>query len=496
MSALMEHQDRTALRRAVRRLRGDTPHRLVLLTVGLAVLGVLLGVVSALGLMHDSASFTNLEARAESVDATSDLYYRLNDMAAMAANVLLVGYHPADPSIVPPTVDAAASAGVYQSDRTAADDDLGQIAQNPRLLAQADKLVDALGSYEALTAQAFYIDQNTRDEQPAQPPPAALNLYEQASDLLHNTLLPDAQQITDADSTEVNDAYSDDHSAMIGFAFAILLLGVLTAVALLLGNRYHDRMFRRRVGLLALGAVVALGLGLAGLGTGLAAACHLQVAKQDAYNSIYALDQARAVSDDANADESRWLLENPTSNSPLQASFFQKMTEVGGTPQVSAAQAVADPQAYYSAMGVAVGGLKLDAAGNSVQGVTITGYLGTELRNITFPGEARAAYNTATAFNAYVQDDAAIRADARAGNLAGAVALDIGLQPDQSNYRFNAYTTDLGTVIQINEDYFNSAVAAGRGDVGAATWAVLIVGVLALLLTVWQAGYLRLREYR
>jgi hypothetical protein len=36
---------------------------------------------------------------------------------------------------------------------------------------------------------------------------------------------------------------------------------------------------------------------------------HLKVAKQDAFDSILALTQARAVSYDANADESRYLVD-------------------------------------------------------------------------------------------------------------------------------------------------------------------------------------------
>src|ERR1700684_4530211 len=117
-----------------RRVFGGTPRRLILLSSGLGVLGLLVGLLYALALGSDSSSFSDLRARTTEVSATTDLYYELNDMDAQAANALLVGYHPSDPSMVPATVDAAASVSVYESDRAAADSDLAQLAANPRLV--------------------------------------------------------------------------------------------------------------------------------------------------------------------------------------------------------------------------------------------------------------------------------------------------------------------------------------------------------------------------
>lgn len=473
---------------------GDTPRRLKLLTAGLLALGVVLGVVYAGGLIRDSASLTILRARADGVSATSDLYYRLNDMDAMAANVLLVGYNPANPSLVPDAVNAAASDGVYESDRVAADADLERIAQNPLLASQAGKLMDSLGSYEALIAQALYIDKGTVREEPATPPVSALHAYVQASALLHSAMLPAAQQITDTDSADVTGSYGADRSAMVGYGIALLALGLVTATALLLGNRYHARVFRRRLGWLVPAALLALVLGVAGINIQLSAADHLHAAKQEAYDSINALERAKAISDDANADESRWLLEERAS--PLQTSFFSRISQVGSGPGTSGTQVAADPGQYYSTLNTAVTALRLDAAADTVNDVTLTGYLGTELRNITFPGEAQAAFSTAKAFDAYVQDDATIRSDAQRGDLGAAVAFDIGTQAAQSNHDFNTYMADLSSVIQINDGYFASAITAGRSDLGTRTWGLTIVGELLLLASIGQAGYLRLREYR
>jgi hypothetical protein len=477
-----------------RRVLADTPNQLKLLTSALAVLGLVLGLVAALGLLRDSSSVSSLKSRTAEVSATSDLYYRLNDMDAQAADLLLVGYHPVGGFQVPASVNAQASDASYNDDRSAADTDLEKIAENPRLNTEASHLLDTLGTYEADVADAFYIDGLDPSQQPAKPPAAALSEYVQASTLLHNSMLPASQQITDQDSGEVQASYSADHFAISAFGYAVLGVALLTVLALFLGNRYYARRFRRRVGWLAGGAVVALVVGLLGLSTQLSEANHLHVAKQEAYDSIYALDGAQAVSDDANADESRWLLEglSPT----LQGSFFTEESEVGGVASVPATQAAQDPSSYYSALSSAVGRLRVDGVANTVSGVAVNGFLGTELRNVTFPGEAQAAFTTTRDYNTYIQDDGKIRADADGGNLAGAVSIDIGLSAGQSNYDFDQYMAALRQVIQINTQYFNAAVSAGQSGLGAAAWAELVIAELILLAFVTQAGYLRLREYR
>jgi hypothetical protein len=314
-----------------------------------------------------------------------------------------------------------------------------------------------------------------------------------ASSLLHATLLPAFLQIANTDSATVNGSYSDEHSSAVVYGYVILAVALLASLGLYLGNRFHARRFRRRVSWFVPGIVVCLALGAIGVNTQLSEADHLHYAKQEAYDSIDALTFAKAVSDDANADESRWLLEDRTG--ALQTSFFRKIGSVAGVPHVTSTEAGNEPRAYYSALSSAVGAMHLNAPADSVSGVTISGYLGAELNNITFPGEAQAAYETVEAFDTYVQDDATIRSEAADGDLAGAVAFDIGTQPGQANYAYNQYTTRLDAVIQINGSAFGSGIAAGLGGAGAGGWVALAVSEALLLFCVTQAACRRLREY-
>lgn len=480
--------------RLVRRIIGDTPRRLKLLAVGLTALGVLLGAVYFSALSSDAVSFNSLQSRAAEVSATGDLYYELNDMDAQAANALLVGFHPSDPSMVPASVDATASVATYQHDRSAADTDLALIARNPLLTTQASNLMDDLGDYESLIAEALYVDQGTQNEKPASPPATALIAYTQASSLLHARLLPASLKIAETDSASVDASYSAEHASTIGYGYAILGLALLAGVAMLLGNRYHSRRFRRRLSWMAAGTVICLALGFLGRATQSASASDLHDAKRNAYDSINALTLAKAVSDDANADESRWLLEGRPQE--LQDAFFQEATSVAAVPDVTGDAAAADPQTYYSGLTSVVGAVRLDTADDSVSGVTLGGYLGSELGNVTFTGEGRAAYNATKAFEAYIQDDAAIRAYADGDNLAAAVALDIGTRPGQSNYAFSKYTAALAKVIQINDSGFSAGTSAGQSETGTAAWTSVIIGEVLLLLAVARAAFVRLREYQ
>jgi hypothetical protein len=489
--------DRAAPTPAARRLRLDTPRTLLLIGLGLIALCVALVVVTVSGASSARGGLSAMQSKTTEVAATNDLYFRLGDMDAQAADALLVGFHPTVP--VNASVNAAASMATYQADRAAADSDLQTIAANAALAAPYRTLLNDLGGYEGLIAQAFYIDQNTPDEAPASPPAAALSLYETATAQMHGDLLPTAAQITSTDVGDVDGAYGGDIDALDGYSWAVGLLGLAMLAALVLANRFLGRRFRRMLAPALLAAfVLTAAAGGSALGLLRGESGHFTTAKVDAFDSINALTTARAVSDDANAYESRWLLDR---TSGFQSGFFDDAVRVLDPGGVSAQAAAADPGAYYDAVAGAVtpAGLSLDAGANSVstQGQDAAGghgYLGAELDNVTFPGEAQAAYNAIVAYNAYVQDDATIRNDANRGDLAAAVAFDIGLQKGQSNYEFGAYNQALLKVIAINQSAFQAAVSQGTSELGVWDWLPFAL-VVALPVLIAAALYPRLREY-
>ena len=495
-AAAPEH-DGPAPDRVARRPRLDTPRSLLLIGLGLIALSVALVLVMVSGASSARGGLTAMQAKTDEVAATNDLYFRLGDMDAQAADLLLVGFHPTVP--VPASVDAAASMANYQADRAAADADLQRIAANPELARPYRALLDDLGGYEALIAQAFYIDRNTADEAPAAPPAGALALYETASGQMHGALLPTAAQITAADVGDVNGAYGGDTTAMTGYSWAVALLVLALLAALALANRFLGRRFRRVLApALLLAFALAAAVGGSALGMLRAESGHFTTAKVDAFDSINVLTSARAVSDDANADESRWLLDRTPA---FQLAFFTDAVQVLDPGGVTAQAAANLPTTYYDAVGTGSGpaGLSFDGAANTItatgpDAVGGHGDLGVEADNITFPGEAEAAYNTIVSYNAYIQDDATIRDDAAQGNLAAAVAFDIGLQKGQSNHDFAQYNANLQMVIGINQSAFQAAVSQGTSELGVWDWLPFAL-VVVLPVLIAAAVYPRLREY-
>lgn len=479
------------LRGLTHRTLDQTPRRVIVAGVLLGVLVAALAGVLVAGTGAARGGLSSMAASTDEVGATNDLYFRLNDMDAQAADALLVGFHPTIE--VPASVDAAASVRTYETDRAAADRDLQKIAANAALADPYARLLDALGGYEALIAQALYIDQGQKSQDPAKPPTEALGTYQRASSMMHSGVLPIASQITATDSARVNGQYAADRDDARTYAVLALVAGLLVLGALVAANRYLARRFRRMLApALAAAAVVTLAMAGAGAGVLLHGATQFKVAKQDAFDSINALTRARAVSYDANADESRWLLD-PTA--ALQNSFFAKASQIAAVPGVDAAVAAADPGAYYDGLKSAVGQLEVDADANSVAKVKLGGFLGTELNNITFPAEAQGAWAAARTFDAYLQDDAVIRGDVNRGELGEAVKLDIGTRPGQSNYAYYQYDQALTHVIAINENAFTGAIDDGQAGLGVWVWLPYAAGLLLLAL-VGAALYPRLREYR
>jgi hypothetical protein len=139
-------------------------------------------------------------------------------------------------------------------------------------------------------------------------------------------------------------------------------------------------------------SVVALVLAVAGAAALSAQAGHLRVAKVEAFDSILALSQARAVSYDANVDESRFLVD-PGRAAFYQQSFLTKSQELVGLPNVGIFQ-------YDAALATSIDAYRANHAD-----IRFSGYLGAEFRNITFAGERAAAEKTLAAYQVYERDD-------------------------------------------------------------------------------------------
>jgi hypothetical protein len=439
---------------------------------------VLVVVFSGLG-----GTFSSIGGRdAPEVDAATGLYFSANDMDAQVANILLVGN---DASLA---ADRAQDVAIYASDRATADQDLQQAtvteAGNPAAEGELRSVLDRLGQYEALAADAILTDQaaGVAASAAGRAPAASLAYYQQATDLMRTGILPQVNALTNVSASELDTGYQSGLSASATGIVIVAVTGVLLLAVLVLTQLYLFRRFRRLVNpalaAATLIAIVLVAVTAAGLG---GESDHLKVAKQDAFDSIIALTQARAVSYDANADESRYLVD-PVRAGQYQQSFLTKSQELAGVGNVGIFQydaaLAADIRAY-------------DANNSDVK---FGGYLGAEFRNITFTGERAAAVRTLLAYQVYERDDRVLRALAKK-NLTAAVAFDIGTARGQSDWAFNQYDAALSSVIAINSDAFTSAVQAGEGGAADSDIAIYVAGAALLAGLVLFGVRPRLAEY-
>ena len=200
-----------------------------------------------------------------------------------------------------------------------------------------------------------------------------LDAYRRADDILHTTLLPAVDTLDKVNDDALNAAAERAAATftatlLLTILAGLLLLTVLIAAQLFLTRRTHRTL---NPGLLAATIVTGLYL-LHTIVTFAAVGSRFRAAKSDAFDSVRALWHARAVAYDANADESRWLLDRPLA-ATYEAGFRAKSAQIAALPTSGTYGGVAEAYA------------------NGHKEPEFKGFLADELNNITFPGELDAA---------------------------------------------------------------------------------------------------------
>jgi len=464
-------------------LLDTTPGRLRLGVALILLVACGLGVLVALAFGGVNSGFTAIGGTsAPLVEQSTGLYFSVNDMDAQVANVLLdgIGTNPAL------TADRSQDMSIYAQDEQRAESDLQQVtatsAGNPAAQRAVTTVLDGLSQYEALAADAILTNQNGSDP-PGHPSPATLNYYQQATDLMQNTVLPAAYSLTMANETSLDNSYNSNHSAAQTGMVLVLLLGAVLVAVLAVTQVFLARRYRRMVNP-GLAAATVLALGLTALGAVRlgAQANQLYVAKVQAFDSIDALSLARAVSYDANANESRYLVD-PGRAAYYQDEFLSQSQQLIDVGNVGIFQ-------YDAALAADINAYKADNAD-----VRFGGYLGTEFRNITFTGERAAAVKALLAYQVYERDDRILRADAKT-NLNKAIMFDVSTAVGQSDWAFNTWEAALTSVIAINQNAFNSAIRTGQNDGSGWDGLIPAIAVVAIAGLTIAGTRRRLAEYR
>jgi hypothetical protein len=396
---------------------------------------------------------------APSIVAAAQIRASMADLDANVANLLL------GPPNGMPEVERA-----IERDRIAITHPLVAAAENityDQEWAPIETMVSGLGEYLQQVSEARLLH-NRGDSA------GALNAYRHATDLMHQSLLPSAVTLGTVNQQYLDLGYQGRRATLLVQEVVVGLLGVAGIATLIVLQVFLARRTKRMLNpSLVLATLVLAVLSFQTVGTLWASSATLKLAKQDAFDSVAALWQARAVAFDANGDESRYLLD-PERASAAQTQFVQRTAALVDTGNLSLSQVV-------------------DAA-NSGQ-VRFKGYLADELNNITFVGERDAALATLSDFVVYLGLDAQIRALEQAGRHQEAVALCIGTQEGQSNWAYDRFDASLSRTLDINEQAFAGAIDQGFALVswfplGGPIGLFLVAGLT--LLGLWP----RLNEYR
>ena len=467
------------------RRRRPTPVVFKAATAAVIVASALFGTVAAMTCAQVRSGFDDIgHTQAPQVVATNELAYSLSDMDANLANILMVG-----DAHLGPGIDRTAFTTLYETDRADADGDLQLAAVHAGTDgAAADKVhqaLDALGGYEAIAAQVMYLDTQHTGRQPGHVPADEQALYAKATDLMQNSVLPAAKAVAASNGDALEGSYQDRHRQAQAALWWIIACGLLTLAAL--GGLQFVLAKRTRRLLnpaLATATVLTLAVMIWGAASMSSAAEDLRGAKKDAFDSVSALTAAKALSTDANADESRVMVD-PARADTYAASYLAKtqhLMDLGSGVTLNT---------YDGAL---QGALDAYNADPNTHPVTFGGYFGTELKNITFIGERAAAENLLKTYQVYELDDRKLRQKIT-GDLQEAIRFDTSPAVTDSDGAFVAYTGALQTVIDINTHAFATSISSGLDQMSLWPWVPLAASLLVVALAV--AGIRpRLAEFR
>ncbi len=399
------------------------------------------------------------------VVASSDLYFAFNDMDAQLANVLLVGN---ETSL---GFTRGEALKIYQERRRQVSQSLQRAAAtadaDPGAARAVRDILNALGRYETLAAQMILLDQQD-SHRAGQPTAATLATYRNATDLLRTVVLPSAQGLIDRNSQILEQTYQTQRDRTLAIRIWVIGIGIALLAALILLQAYVMRRFHRLLNPgLAAATLIAAALVISGTTLVSRGAEYLRVAKKDSFDSVLALNRARAVSYEANADESRYLVD-PKRAGRYEESFFaktQQLVDLDGAKLSTFDRRLDTAFSRYQQSNTNIGW---------------NGFYGKGFRNITFVGERALAEKTLTTYRVYQLDDRRIRQLTRSGRLREAIAFCTSYNPGDSNYHFNEYDKALSAWIDLNQEWFDRSIRDGERQLAGWTVIPALVGLVIL----------------
>jgi hypothetical protein len=287
-------------------------------------------------------------------------------------------------------------------------------------------------------------------------------------------VLPKAYNLTLDNGTTVRRTYESKHSSVLTGRLWVLFTGAILIIILAGLQAYLSSRFRRLINpVLAVATVAALILIGTTVGLLTSEADHLRKAKNDGFDSVLSLSRARAISNNANADETRYLLD-PGRADTYEQVYLDKSQEILYVP-------AGNLDAYHREVDRRIAG-----------GSGFMGFLGAEAHHVTLPGQRSALDTTLAGYRRVQQNDGRLRALAvSTGGRHSAIALRM----DAASRDFDQYDKALVSLTAIHQKAFEGAIR--DGDKGLSGWNVALPGAAIFIAILILVGVRpRLSEFR
>jgi hypothetical protein len=284
-----------------------TPTRLLLwMVVGmLTAAAVLAGTSLLMARVQDQVDTIGNDAAPQAATA-SDLYFALSDIDAQVARLVLVGNAETQAGN---RIDALTTYGQRSRQIDADLERMLTASTTGQDRATINELLGDLAVYRQWTWQALTIVWQTPPGPSGTPPRAALGYYSQATNMVHHELLPAAERLRDASQANLDEAYSAQRATGVWGVVTVIVLGGALVVLLVAVQYWMARRFRRRVNpALLAGTLLTIGLVISASAVFAIEGSRLAAAQRDSFSPYLALSKAQAISYDAAADTSRYLL--------------------------------------------------------------------------------------------------------------------------------------------------------------------------------------------
>lgn len=438
----------------------NTPRRLQAAIPAIWIACLIFLLVALYGAQQHRLALQTIGQRsAPGIIAAQRIKAGLSDMDATAANVLLLDHG----------AQQEAADDHYEERRKDVTETLTTIVQGDEHsdaeVKAARTLAVALATYENDVTVARLL--HLRSEQ------GSRLVYRMTYSEMHDVLLPAAGAFDQAARSALEATYQQQQWASritlgLCWFFGPALLSVLVVVQI-----YLSRHMRRTLNPGLLGATLIVAFLLFHTQQLFSQEAGTLDVVKSSFGAVSDLWQTRALAFDADAAESRWLMDTP--QAPQYEQTYSTQTAL------ILAMPSGDP---VDPIGVARGAFPADAKGSLVSVVKAADTIDAK----------EAAVAMVKAYGTFLGTDGKLRALEQDHHHGSAVAFCIGRDPGQHDWAFSRFDSSLETLLKQVQHTFDASVAEGlQRFVGYDVLAVF--GILAAAALAWAGLRPRLKEY-